>query len=105
MNPQPERLSTPAASEPLEIATTEALDGEELRSEDWVRMARALDGRRQRIERDMHDANSPHERDTLSAKLEEIDEQIQALSEEASISRFVEDAVKFSYEVRRLNEG
>ena len=105
MNPEPERLATSASEAALDKATTEALEGEQLRSDDWKRLASALEGRRERIERELHDVPSPHERDELEAKLEEIDEQIQVLNEEADISRFVEDTVKFSYEVRRLSEG
>ena len=41
----------------------------------------------------------------VQVRIDEIDEQIRLLEEEAKISRFVEDTVKFSYEVRRLNDG
>lgn len=105
MNNDPESLSTPASAQALDKATTQALEGEELRSDDWKRLARALEGRRERIERDLHEADTPRERDELEAKLEELDEHVRVLNEEADISRFVEDTVKFSYEVRRLSEG
>ncbi len=88
----------------LDAALTEALDGEVLRAEDWHSLAAALDIRRERLARDLQDAHE-YERDTIQKQLDEIDIHIQALEEEANISHFVEDTVKFSYEVRRLSEG
>lgn len=91
-------------SEPLENAVTEALDGEKLRSQDWHILANALESRRQRLEDDLALAHE-YERDSIQKRLDELDVHIEALEEEASISRFVEDTVKFSYEVHRLSEG
>jgi len=88
----------------LNEALTEALDGETLRSEDWYTLASSLESRRQRLEDDLAVAHD-YERDVIKRRLEELDVHIAALEEEASISRFVEDTVKFSYEVRRLSEG
>ena len=90
--------------QPLEEATTEALEGEALRSQDWKRLASALETRRERLERDLENADE-FERPLLELKIAEIDEQIAVLREEAGISKFIEDTVKFSYEVRRLSEG
>ncbi|RYX82771.1 hypothetical protein EON83_17550 [bacterium] len=91
-------------SEALEGAVTEALDGEVLRAQDWHQLASALELRRERLSRDLQEAHE-YERDTLQKQLDEIDIHIEALEEEANISHFVEDSVKFSYEVRRLSEG
>ena len=88
----------------LDEALTEALDGETLRSQDWHTLADALESRRQRLEDDLQLAHE-YERDAIQKRLDELDVHIDALEEEASISRFVEDTVKFSYEVHRLSEG
>lgn len=88
----------------LDEALTEALDGETLRAADWRQLASALESRRQRLEDDLALAHD-YERDAIQKRLDELDVHIQALEEEARISHFVEDTVKFSYEVRRLSEG
>lgn len=88
----------------LDEALTEALHGETLRSQDWHTLANALESRRQRLQDDL-DLAHDYERDSIQKRLDELDVHIQALEEEAGISRFVEDTVKFSYEVRRLSEG
>ncbi len=88
----------------LDEALTEALDGQTLRAADWHSLADALESRRQRLEDDLALAND-YERDAIQKRLDELDVHIHALEEEAQISRFVEDTVKFSYEVHRLSEG
>ena len=94
--------------EVLQGATEEALNGETLRSNDWLAYSHALRERRKRLVADLEQARTDGddvEALLIQVRLDEADEQIRALEEEANISRFVEDAVKFSYEVRRLNEG
>ncbi len=91
--------------EALDEALTEALDGEKYRAEDWRVLVNALYARRQRIERDLALVEDSHSREEIERQLDEIDAQIAILSEEAQISHFVEDTVKFSYEVRRLSDG
>ena len=88
----------------LDGAVQQALDGEELRSQDWNALSAALKTRRERLELDLQGAQDV-EALLLQARLDEVNEHIRALEEEAKISRFIEDTVKFSYEVRRLNEG
>ena len=88
----------------LDAALTEALDGEHLRAKDWHALADALETRRKRLEDDLALAND-YERDAIQKRLDELDVHIHALEEEAQISRFVEDTVKFSYEIHRLGEG
>lgn len=90
--------------EVLDSAVQEALDGETLRSDDWNRLSGALETRRKRLLLDLQDADDGDAL-LIQARIDEINEQIRLLEEEAKISRFVEDTVKFSYEVRRLNEG
>ncbi len=103
MKHDPERISS-APNENLDEAIDEALEGS-LRAEQWADYVAALQGRRTRIERDLEVARDAAERAVLQQKLDEIEEQIQVLREEENITKFVEDAVKFSYEVRRLSEG
>ena len=94
--------------EVLQGAVEEALDGETLRSTDWLAYSNALRQRRKRLVTDLkqaHEDADDVEALLIQVRLDEVDEQIRALEEEAQISRFVEDTVKFSYEVRRLNEG
>ncbi|BCM91794.1 hypothetical protein IAD21_03670 [Abditibacteriota bacterium] len=88
----------------LDNAITEALDGETMRAQDWHDLASALETRRERLSQDLAEAHE-YEREALQKRLDEVEIHIQALQEEADISHFVEDTVKFSYEVRRLSEG
>ena len=90
--------------EVLNNAVQEALDGETLRSDDWLQLSGALETRRKRLEIDLADADDVDAL-LIQVRIDEINEQIRLLEEEAKISRFVEDTVKFSYEVRRLNDG
>ena len=90
--------------EVLDSAVQEALDGETLRSNDWNQLVGALETRRKRLEIDLADADDVDAL-LIQARIDEIHEQIRLLEEESKISRFVEDTVKFSYEVRRLNDG
>ena len=90
--------------EVLNGAVQEALDGETLRSDDWNQFVSALDTRRKRLMIDLADADDVDAL-LIQVRIDEINEQIRLLEEEAKISRFVEDTVKFSYEVRRLNDG
>lgn len=90
--------------EPLEEAIDDALEGN-MRAEEWQGLAAALRNRRDRVLRDLELSDDLDEKEELEEQLENLDEQIQVLTEEASITQFVENAVKFSYEVRRLAEG
>lgn len=94
--------------EVLQGAVEEALDGQTLRSDDWLAYSNALRERRKRLVADLkqaHEDGDNVEALLIQVRLDETDEHIRALEEEANISRFVEDTVKFSYEVRRLTEG
>ena len=103
MRPDHERLSSPPPDD-LDEAIDDALGGVPRASQlrDYVA---ALQIRQHRITRDLELTHESEQRDALQEKLDEINEQLHVLREEESISRFVEDAVKFSYEVHRLSEG
>ena len=98
-----ERLSR-APAENLDEAIDEALEGE-LRASQLSGYVEALQHRQNLITRDLEVVQDAKDREILQRKLDEIDEQIQVLREEENITKFVEEAVKFSYEVRRLSEG
>jgi hypothetical protein len=61
--------------------------------------------RQSTLQRDLDVCADRDERERLRRLLNELDEQIGVLDEEAKINRFVEETVKFSHEVRRLSEG
>jgi hypothetical protein len=90
--------------EALDQAVDEALEGAP-RAEQWQTYVDALERRRELLQRDMGLIEDPHDRELVEKQVDELDVQIQVLREEESITRFVEDAVTFSYEVRRLSEG
>lgn len=89
--------------EPLEGAIDEALEGS-LRAEQWQEFAAALEKRRERVERDLELSDDQDEREELEEQLKNLDEQVRVLKEEASITQFVENTVKFSYQVHQGSE-
>jgi hypothetical protein len=97
-------------SEPLdpsgeyETALDEAL-GEDPRSEELRQMAVLLRARRARLAADMDTADEAAEREKLRREIARLDEQIAVLGEEAGITKFVEDTVRVSLEMRRSSEG
>jgi hypothetical protein len=98
-----EQISQPD-EQALDAAVEEMLEGSE-RSEQWRVYIAALLRRRSLLEKEFDAISDPEERKILETKMNEIDEQIKVLSEEASITQFIENAVKYSYEVRRLSDG
>jgi hypothetical protein len=98
-----EQVSQPD-EQSLDAAVEEMLEGSE-RSEQWRVYIKALLRRRSLLESEFDAISDPEERKILEVKMNEIDEQIKVLSEEASITQFIENAVKYSYEVRRLSDG
>lgn len=90
--------------EPLTGAIEEALEGS-MRAEQWGEFTAALRLRRERLQKDLELSEDADERAKLEARLDEVEEQIKVLAEEESITRFVEDTVKFSYQVRGDNDG
>lgn len=88
----------------MEAALDDALD-ETPRAAELVKLRDVLIQRQQGIAADLNAATDAAERESLRARLQQLDEQIAVLDEEANINKFVEDTVKFSHEVRRLSEG
>jgi Lhr-like helicase len=103
MKPDHERLSR-ESNDDMDEAIEQALEGSE-RAETWADYVAALEARQQRLERDFEITDDEAERKLLQQKIDEIDEQVQVLREEENITRFVEDTVTFSYELKRLSEG
>ncbi len=91
-----------APDEGLQDALREAL-GEDPRAEELRHMKALLVQRRARLSQEMDTAESPAEREALRRELKKLDEQIEVLGEEAEITRFVEDTVRVSLEMRRLS--
>ena len=98
-----EQISQPD-EKALDAAVEEMLEGSE-RSEQWRVYIEALLRRRSLLESEFDASTDPDERKILETKMNEIDEQVTVLAEEESITHFIENAVKYSYEVRRLSDG
>ena len=90
--------------EALDAAINEALEGD-LRAEEWRRLKNALQRRRDLIEEELETTTDEALQKKLKAELAQADEHIAALAEEENITRFVEETVRFSSEVRRLQQG
>ncbi len=103
MQPDHERLPN-SPNEDLDGAIEEALEGS-VRASELRKYVGALQNRQELIQRDIETSQDAGEKALLSAKLGEIDEQIQVLQEEAGINQFIEETVRFSHEVHRLSEG
>ena len=88
----------------LNEAIDEAIEGE-LRAEDWRQLKNALQRRRALLKEELNLTSDEDERKKLEAELAQTDEHIAVLSEEEGITQFVEDSVRFSAEVRRLQQG
>lgn len=88
----------------LNEAVDEALEGE-MRADDWRQLKNALLRRRAFLKEDLDLTTDEAERKKLEAELSQTDEHIAALGEEEGITQFVEDSVRFSAEVRRLQQG
>ena len=86
----------------LQEALQEAM-GDSPRSDELQQMKAVLAERRARLCQELDTAEDATEREALRRELKKLDEQVAALGEEAEITRFVEDTVRFSLEMRRLN--
>ena len=87
-----------------EAALDEALD-EVPRADELEKMHDVLASRQKALAEDLEKSTDEAERAVLRRRLDELDEQVAILQEEARINRFVEDTIKFSHEVHRLSEG
>ena len=87
-----------------EAALDEAL-GDVPRADELAQMHDVLAKRQDSLAKDFDNATDDAEREVLRRRLNELEEQVAILDEEARINRFVEDTIKFSHEVHRLSEG
>jgi hypothetical protein len=88
----------------FESALGDALD-DTPRANELRKLRNVLRRRQSTLARDFDVSTDNDERARLKKLLDELDEQIGVLDEEAGINQFVEDTIKFSHEVRRLSEG
>ena len=88
----------------LDEAINEALEGQP-RASEWFALKRALEKRRAMLQDDLEVAEDEALRKKLRAAIAETEEHIAVLGEEAEITSFVEDTVRFSSEVHRLQQG
>ncbi len=72
-----------------------------LSTDELRNMKRVLSERRTRLGNDFDHADDDQERESLRRELKKLDEQIAILTEEAEITKFVEDAVRVGIEMRR----
>jgi hypothetical protein len=91
-----------APDEKLQGALQEAI-GDDPRADELRHMKALLVERRARLSQEMDTAETPPEREALRRDIKKLDEQIEVLGEEAEITRFVEDTVRVSLEMRRLS--
>ncbi len=88
----------------VDEAIDEALEGQP-RAAEWFALKRALEKRRAMLQDDLDVAEDDALRKKLRAAIAETEEHIAVLSEEAEITSFVEETVRFSSEVHRLQQG
>lgn len=79
---------------PDEESTIDAVLGENPRARELRLMIAALEQRRAAFQRESERTNEKGERAKLTAKLAELDTQIQALRDEEAITTFVENSVR-----------
>lgn len=84
----------------MDEAIVDAL-GDTPRAAELSRMHGVLLKHRQVVQRELENANACEQK-RLQDRLNELDQQIRVLSEEAQINQFVEDAIHFSHEMRKL---
>ena len=88
----------------LDEAIGEALEGQP-RAAEWFELKRALEKRRALLQDELDIAEDEPMREKLRAAIVQADEHISVLGEEAEITSFIEDTVRFSSEVHRLQQG
>jgi hypothetical protein len=88
----------------IEEGIDEALEGQP-RAAELRRMAYALEQRRSHLVADLDAMESEEDCERVRRQIAVLDEQVQTLLEEAAISHFVSDTVRFSKQVRDLGEG
>lgn len=88
----------------LDEAIDEALEGQP-RASEWFQLKRALEKRRALLQDELDLAEDDATREKLRAAIALANEHIEVLGEEAEITSFIEDTVRFSSEVHRLQQG
>jgi hypothetical protein len=89
------------AQREMDDAIVDAL-GDTPKAEELSRMKAILLRHRDVLQRELEAEDRPEEKQRLTARLDELDEQIRVLGEEATINKFVEDAIQFSHEMRKM---
>jgi len=85
----------------MDDAIVEAL-GNTPRAAELTRLKSVLFDHRKVLQKELETESRPEERQRLEQRLAELDEQIQILTEESIINQFVEDAIQFSHEMRKM---
>ena len=88
----------------VDEAIDEALEGQP-RASEWFQLKRALEKRRALLQDELDLAEDDATREKLRAAIALANEHIAVLGEEAEITSFIEDTVRFSSEVHRLQQG
>jgi len=89
------------AQHEIDDAIVDAL-GDTPKAEELSRMKAILLRHRDVLQRELDVEDRPDEKQKLESRLDELEQQIQVLSEEATINKFVEDAIHFSHEMRKM---
>ncbi|MEO6908880.1 MAG: hypothetical protein ABI210_13425 [Abditibacteriaceae bacterium] len=89
------------AQREMDDAIVDAL-GDTPRAAELSRMKDILIRHRDVLQRELDKEERSDEKQKLVSRLNELDQQIQVLGEEATINKFVEDAIHFSHEMRKM---
>lgn len=85
----------------IDDAIVDAL-GDTPRAAELSRMKKILIRHREVLQREWEAEDRPDEKQKLQSRLDELDQQIHVLDEESVINQFVEDAIHFSHEMRKM---
>jgi hypothetical protein len=85
----------------VDEAIVDAL-GDTPRAAELSRMKSILLRHRGVLQKELDGEDRPEEKRRLEQRLAELDQQIQILGEESLINQFVEDAIHFSHEMRKM---
>jgi len=89
------------AQHEMDDAIVDAL-GDTPKAEELSRMKAILMRHRDVLQHDLEVEDRPEEKQKLIARLDELDQQIHVLGEEATINEFVENSIHFSHEMRKM---
>lgn len=85
----------------MDDAIVEAL-GDTPRAAELARLKSVLADRRAVLQKELDSETDLDEKHRLEQRMAELEEQISILTEEFVINQFVEDAIQFSHEMRKL---